>query len=103
MSEITLIQFHNHTEDSDDRSPRNMKGRWFILESVNDVYEFYNGEDDNGDPTYDEKYCVSYYDDFNDFMNEENLGYMVKRGLKYSLFTFEIDYDKNTKTINWGG
>ena len=101
MSEITLIQFHNHTEDSDDRSARTMKGHWYILESLDDIYEFYHGDDDEGESIYTEKRTVSYYDTFNDFFNEEYLGHMVLRGLKYSLLTIEVDYDKIKQTINW--
>ena len=97
---IKLIQFHNHTEDTDDRDARSVVGRWFILGEENCYAEFYDGEDDNGEGTYVEKECVSYFDSFEEYLNDDNTGYMVMRRLRYSTFEFEVEINSENN-INW--
>lgn len=98
---ITLIQFHNWTEDSDDRNSRNWVNKWFVLRDFESTYEFYDGDDDDtGECIYVEKDCICYYDSFEDFTNEENEGYMVSHRLRYSTIDIDVEVDENNN-IKW--
>ena len=98
---ITLIQFHNHTEDSDDRSAREVVGKWFIMGNEDVSYEFYDGDDeDTGESIYAEKDCVSYFDSFDDFKRDACPGYMVQRKLRYSTLEVDVSVD-DEENINW--
>lgn len=101
MRTITLIQFHNHTEDSDDRTGRTMVGNWFILDDEDAENEFYDGDDDEGDSIYINKSCVSYFDSFDDYLADDNRGYMVRRNLKYTLISMDVNFDEENDNINW--
>lgn len=98
---ITLIQFHNYTEDSEDRSAREVVGKWFVMGNEDVSYEFYDGEDeDSGESTYVEKDCISYFDDFDDFKQDDHVGYMVQRKLRYSTLEVDVSMDDD-ENINW--
>jgi hypothetical protein len=97
---IRLIQFHNHTEDTDDRDARSVVGKWFILGEENCHAEFYDGEDDHGDSVYVDKECVSYFDSIEDYLRDDNAGYMVMRRLRYSTFDFGVEMN-DENNIKW--
>jgi hypothetical protein len=97
---LTLIQFHNATDNSDDRGSSELVGKWFILGDSDRAYEFYDGDDDDtGESIYVEKDCILYYDTIEDFINENNEGYMVQKRLRYSLFEIELPTDSNDNII----
>jgi hypothetical protein len=98
---VTLIQFHNHTKDSDDRLRKSIVNKWFILGDMDSSYEFYDGTDDEGEDSYSDLDCLRYYDTFDDFVNETNEGYMVIHGLKYSTIEMELNFDENRNELNW--
>ena len=98
---IKLIQFHNWAYDSDDRLEKNMIGKWFFLDEEDMYYEFYDGDDDNGEPIYNEKVCIKYFDTMDDYLDDDNAGYVQSRRLKYKVIEIDVDYDEISETINW--
>jgi hypothetical protein len=78
-----------------------MIGKWYILDDEDAASEFYDGDDDDGESIYIDKDCVSYFDTFEDYLRDEGHGYMVKRNLKYTLISMDVNFDEENDNINW--
>lgn len=97
---IQLIQFHNWNDNSDDRSDRQVIGKWFILGEEESSYEFFDGEDDDGESIYVDKDCVKYFDNISDYLADDNAGYVINRRLRYSVIDIEVECD-SYENIKW--
>lgn len=95
---ITLIQFHSGIDLTGGNADVKIRTTYY-LNDEDDSYEFYLGEDDNGDEQYDNRSAISVFDCIDDLLAEEFHYFVSGDDLLYSTIEIEVETDENGKPI----
>jgi hypothetical protein len=88
---IRLVQFHTNHTDTGGEGEYCRVGDMKYLSDENDTYEYYLGDDDDGDSMYDELESISFSDSLDDIRRDRYLSYVPINKMDYVTITIELE------------
>jgi len=90
MSVIKLIQFHSKYYDTGGSSENCNLGEMQFVANEDDSYEYYDGDDEDGESIYNERESISFTDNIEDAKRERHLSYVPKNAIDYTIIEIEL-------------
>jgi len=88
MKSLKLVQFHNYYSETGGDGLNCRTGRWCYLHDERDSYEYYMGENDDGDDEYEERRSLSFSDELEHAQEGNYLTYVPKDEVSYAILEF---------------
>jgi hypothetical protein len=88
---IKLIQFLDDYSDTGDEGEACIQGEFKYVHLERDSYEFYDGEDDDGDSIYNDRTSISFTNTEAQAIVGTRLSYVPKDEITYSILEIELE------------